>query len=129
VGAWLDDLRRARISQHRRNAGRRVRDRRDRAGAGEGGVSENRRIERDTLGDDDVTAVSARTRSTLRATVTIAAALALYEIVARTGYFPPALMPSLTKVWSALIGSLDDGTMLWHAATTRYRLIARITVL
>jgi NitT/TauT family transport system permease protein len=75
------------------------------------------------MGDDDVTAVSARTRSTLRATVTIAAALALYEIVARTGYFPPALMPSLTKVWSALIGSLADGTMLWHAASTLYRVM------
>jgi NitT/TauT family transport system permease protein len=70
-----------------------------------------------------VTAISARTRSTLRATVTIAVALALYEIVARTGYFPPALMPSLTKVWSALIGSLADGTMLWHAASTLYRVM------
>jgi NitT/TauT family transport system permease protein len=70
-----------------------------------------------------VTAVSARTRSTLRATVTIVVALALYEIVARTGYFPPALMPSLTKVWSALIGSLADGTMLWHAAATLYRVL------
>jgi NitT/TauT family transport system permease protein len=70
-----------------------------------------------------VTAVSARTRSTLRATMTIVAALALYEIVARTGYFPPALMPSLTKVWSALIGSLADGTMLWHAASTLYRVM------
>ena len=70
-----------------------------------------------------MTAVSARTRSTLRATVTIVVALALYEIVARTGYFPPALMPSLTKVWSALIGSLADGTMLWHAAATLYRVL------
>jgi NitT/TauT family transport system permease protein len=70
-----------------------------------------------------VTAISARTRSTLRATVTIVAALALYEVVARTGYFPPALMPSLTKVWSALIGSLADGTMIWHAASTLYRVM------
>ena len=75
------------------------------------------------MGDDDVTAVSARARSILRATVTIAVALALYEIVARTGYFPPALMPSLTKVWSALIGSIADGTMLWHAASTLYRVM------
>ena len=75
------------------------------------------------MGDDDVTTVSARTRSTLRATATIMVALALYEIVARTGYFPPALMPSLTKVWSALIGSIADGTMLWHAASTLYRVM------
>jgi NitT/TauT family transport system permease protein len=32
-------------------------------------------------------------------------------------------MPSLTKVWSALIGSLADGTMLWHAASTLYRVL------
>ena len=70
-----------------------------------------------------MTAVSARTRSTLRATATILVALALYEIVARTGYFPPALMPSLTKVWSALIASLADGTMEWHAASTLYRVL------
>ena len=43
-------------------------------------------------------AVSDRTRSTLRATVTIVVARALYEAVARTGYFPPALMPTLPKV-------------------------------
>ena len=67
--------------------------------------------------------ISPRTRSTLRATVTIVVALALYEAVARAGYFPPALMPSLTKVWSALIGSLADGTMLWHAASTLYRVL------
>ena len=53
-----------------------------------------------------MTAISARTRSTLRATVTIVVAAALYEAVARTGYFPPALMPTLPKVWNALIGSL-----------------------
>jgi NitT/TauT family transport system permease protein len=70
-----------------------------------------------------VTAISVRTRSTLRATATIVVALALYEIVARTGYFPPALMPSLTRVWTALIGSLADGTMLWHAASTLYRVL------
>jgi NitT/TauT family transport system permease protein len=72
--------------------------------------------------------ISARTRSTLRATVTIVVALALYEAVARAGYFPPALMPSLTKVWSALIGSLADGTMLWHAASTLYRVLVGLAL-
>ncbi len=72
--------------------------------------------------------ISARSRSTLRATVTIVVALALYEAVARTGYFPPALMPSLTKVWSALIGSLADGTMLWHAASTLYRVLVGLAL-
>ena len=45
-------------------------------------------------------AVSARTRSTLRATATIVVAALLYEAVARTGYFLPALMPTLPKVWT-----------------------------
>jgi NitT/TauT family transport system permease protein len=66
---------------------------------------------------------SARLRSNLRAALTIIVALALYEAVARTGYFPPALMPSLTRVWSALIGSLADGTMEWHALSTLYRVL------
>ena len=68
-------------------------------------------------------AVSARTRSTLRATVTIVVAALLYEAVARTGYFPPALMPTLPKVWNALTGSLMDGTMIVHAASTLYRVL------
>jgi NitT/TauT family transport system permease protein len=72
--------------------------------------------------------VSDRTRSTLRAVVTIITALALYEAVARTGYFPPALMPSLIKVWSALWGSLADGTMEWHAASTLYRVLVGLAM-
>ena len=56
-------------------------------------------------------AVSTRTRSTLRATATIMVAALLYEAVARTGYFPPALMPTLPKVWNALIDSLQRKAM------------------
>jgi NitT/TauT family transport system permease protein len=72
--------------------------------------------------------ISARTRSTLRATITIVVALALYEAVARAGYFPPALMPSLTKVWTALWGSLADGTMEWHAVSTLYRVLVGLAM-
>jgi NitT/TauT family transport system permease protein len=72
--------------------------------------------------------VSDRTRSTLRATATIVVALALYETVSRTGYFPPALMPSLIKVWTALWGSLADGTMEWHAASTLYRVLVGLAM-
>ena len=68
-------------------------------------------------------ALSDRSRSSLRAVVTIAAALAIYEAVARTGTFPPALMPTLPKVWNALVGALLDGTMLTHAAATLYRVL------
>ena len=68
-------------------------------------------------------AISARTRSTLRATVTIVVAALLYEAVARTGYFPPALMPTLPKVAHALWASLMDGSMIGHAAGTLYRVL------
>ena len=67
--------------------------------------------------------ISARTRSTLRATATIVVAALVYEAVARTGYFPPALMPTLPKVWNALVGSLMDGTMIVHAGSTLYRVL------
>jgi NitT/TauT family transport system permease protein len=73
-------------------------------------------------------ALSDRTRSALRATVTIAIALALYEAVARTGYFPPALMPTLPKVWTALWGSLIDGSMMAHAAGTLYRVMVGLAI-
>jgi NitT/TauT family transport system permease protein len=67
--------------------------------------------------------LSDRARSSLRAVVTIAAALAIYEAVARTGTFPPALMPTLPKVWNALVASLMDGSMIGHAAGTLYRVL------
>jgi NitT/TauT family transport system permease protein len=68
-------------------------------------------------------ALSDRMRSTLRATVTIVVALAIYEAIARTGHFPAALMPTLPRVWDALIASLLDGTMVAHAAATMYRVM------
>ena len=70
-----------------------------------------------------MTAISARSRSTLRATMTIVVAALIYEAIARTAYFPPALMPTLPKVWNALVGALLDGTMLTHAAATLYRVL------
>jgi NitT/TauT family transport system permease protein len=75
-----------------------------------------------------VSALSAGSRSTLRATITIIAAAALYEAVARTGYFPPALMPTLSKVGAALWDSLADGTMFWHAASTLYRVLVGLAL-
>jgi NitT/TauT family transport system permease protein len=62
-----------------------------------------------------------RTRSMRRAAISILGAALLYEIVARSGYFPAALMPTLPGVFNALVTSLLDGTMLQHAAGTMYR--------
>ena len=73
-------------------------------------------------------ALSDRARSALRATVTIVALLAIYEAIARTGYFPPALMPTLPKVWHALIASLMDGSMIAHAAGTLYRVLCGLGI-
>ena len=59
-----------------------------------------------------MTAITLGARSALRATVTLVVAAALYEAIARTGYFPPALMPTLSKVVIALVVSLLDGSMI-----------------
>ena len=67
--------------------------------------------------------MSSRSRSWLRAAATLVLAAALYEALARSGWFAPALMPTLPKVAKALIASLADGTMIAHAASTLYRVL------
>lgn len=64
-----------------------------------------------------------RLRSLWRGTLTLAAVAALYEIVARSGYFAPALMPSLGAVAHRLIAMLLDGSMIGHALATLYRVL------
>jgi NitT/TauT family transport system permease protein len=64
-----------------------------------------------------------RARSIRRTVVTLLVAAALYEAVARSGLFPAVLLPTLPKVWNALIASLADGTMLHHAGSTLYRVM------
>ena len=67
--------------------------------------------------------MSDTTRSYLRAAVTIACAAALYEALARSGWFAPALMPTLPQIGNALAGSIADGTMLHHTISTLYRVL------
>ena len=67
-----------------------------------------------------------RIRSIRRAAITIAVAAAFYELVARSGYFPPVLLPTLPKIMNTLIAVLLDGTMLRHAAATLYRVLAGV---
>jgi NitT/TauT family transport system permease protein len=64
-----------------------------------------------------------RVRSAYRAVFTLVIAAALYEALARSGYFPPALLPTLPKVASTLWASLLDGTIIEHAAFTMYRVL------
>ncbi len=67
--------------------------------------------------------MSDRLRSWTRAAASIVLAAALYEALARSGWFAPALMPTLPQVAAALFNSLADGSMLGHAASTLYRVL------
>jgi NitT/TauT family transport system permease protein len=69
------------------------------------------------------TAMSARTRSSIRAAITIVAFALFYEAIARSGYFPAVLMPTLGKIGSTLVTSLLDGSMIAHSMSTMYRVL------
>ena len=62
-------------------------------------------------------------RSAVRAAITLTVAAAAYEALARSGYFAPALLPTLANVARALFASLADGSMIAHAAFTLYRVL------
>ena len=67
-------------------------------------------------------------RSWSRAAVTLLAAAALYEALARSGWFAPALMPTLPKVAGTLWAVLIDGSMIGHAAATLYRVLSGLAL-
>ncbi|HET7192158.1 MAG TPA: ABC transporter permease [Pseudolabrys sp.] len=64
-----------------------------------------------------------RWRSLIRAIITLAGAAAIYELLARSGYFAGALLPTIPTVVQTLIAMLADGTMIEHAAFTMYRVM------
>jgi NitT/TauT family transport system permease protein len=64
-----------------------------------------------------------RWRSFVRGTLALLAAAAIYEAMARSGYFASALLPTLPTVAHTLFASLADGTMIEHAAFTLYRVM------
>jgi NitT/TauT family transport system permease protein len=70
-----------------------------------------------------MTASPTQARTAGRAIVTLLVAAALYEIVARSGFFPKALLPTIPAVGRALVTTLLDGTMLQHAFSTLYRVM------
>jgi NitT/TauT family transport system permease protein len=67
--------------------------------------------------------MSDRLRSARRAAIAIVAAGAVYELVARSGYFPAVLLPTLPVVGRTLLRVLLDGSMLAHAGSTLYRVL------
>ncbi len=62
-------------------------------------------------------------RSLIRAAISLAAAAAVYEALARSGYFAPALLPTLPVIADTLFGMLADGSIIEHAAFTLYRVM------
>jgi NitT/TauT family transport system permease protein len=64
-----------------------------------------------------------RQRSVLRGALAVLAAAAIYEVMARSGYFAPALLPTLPTIGRTLVAMLADGSMLEHAAFTLYRVM------
>ena len=72
--------------------------------------------------------MSEKLRSFLRGAVTLVAAAALYEALARSGWFAPALMPTLGTIAGTLIAALADGSMLAHAAATLYRVLVGLAL-
>jgi NitT/TauT family transport system permease protein len=64
-----------------------------------------------------------RMRSLRRGAMTLLIVAAVYEAVARSGYFAPVLMPSLGVVARTLVAMLADGTLLLHAGATLYRVL------
>jgi NitT/TauT family transport system permease protein len=67
--------------------------------------------------------ISDRNRSILRGAIAVLAVAACYEATARTGWFAPALLPTLPKVADTLWTMILNGTMLHHAAMTLYRML------
>jgi len=67
---------------------------------------------------------SDRIVSIVRGATSILVVAALYEATARSGMFPRALMPTLPKIASTLADLIADGTMIWHALYTLYRMFA-----
>jgi len=72
-----------------------------------------------------------RSRSIARAAIALTVAAAAYEAAARSGAFPPALLPTLPAIFMALFDALviDDGAYkivdLGHEAFERFFLVAQ----
>jgi NitT/TauT family transport system permease protein len=60
--------------------------------------------------------------------ISLLAAALLYEAVARSGWFAPALVPSLPAVARTLWGMLGDGTMEGHALATLGRVFTGLAL-
>ena len=62
-------------------------------------------------------------RALVRGALSLLVAAIAYEALARSGYFAPALLPTLPAIARTMFASLADGTMFAHAAFTLYRVM------
>src|SRR5262249_35000450 len=109
MGAGVADFPRARIPPYRRDACLARPDLAARARPREARFSAAGNLHCRALGYDDMMPVrdlSERSISLRRGALTLVIAAALYEALARSGYFPPALTPTLGAVAHTLFASL-----------------------
>lgn len=64
----------------------------------------------------------------MKTVISVFVGLALYEAVARSGWFAPALVPTLPAVGLTLWSMLVDGTMESHAAATLMRVFVGLAL-
>ena len=64
----------------------------------------------------------------MRTLLSIGVFLLLYELVARSGWFAAALVPTLPVAAKTLVSMLFDGSMARHAGNTLYRVFAGLAL-
>jgi NitT/TauT family transport system permease protein len=72
--------------------------------------------------------IFARYQSLRRGVISLLVLAAIYEAIARSGYFAPALMPTLGAVGRTLLDSILDGSIIVHSCVTLYRVLAGFTL-
>jgi len=63
-----------------------------------------------------------------RAALSLLVLAVLWEVVARTGVFPRALLPTLPTIGKTLLTMLGDGTLVRHALYTLYRVLSGLAL-
>src|SRR6476661_5928399 len=64
-----------------------------------------------------------RRRSILRGAASVLVTAAFYELLARSGMYQRALLPTLEAIASSLVEQIADGSMPMHVLYTMYRML------
>src|SRR5437660_11177503 len=103
--ARLADLRRAGVPEHRRDAGRDRRDRARRARSRKARVRARREVHGRAMGD-----ARAMRRFVFGTVASFGVAAVVWEALARSGFFSPALSPALATIVPALVQMIFRGS-------------------